>query len=72
MVVGVEVCLGVDCGFLGYVMDGCVGVEVVWCVGVYVAVQSHVHEGSPGPYGSGDDLYGVELRVLLDGRMRAP
>ena len=63
MVVGVEVCLGVDCGFLGFVMGRSVGVGVTWCVGVFVAVPSPVLAGFPGPSGSGDALYGVELRL---------
>ena len=62
-------CLGVDCGFPGYVMGRSVGIVVAWCVGVFVAVTFLVLAGSPGPSGLGDALHGVELRLQLVGRI---
>ena len=64
--------MGVDYDLLGLVMSRCVGVVVAWCVGVFVVVQSTVPAVSPGPPGSGDAPYGIDLRVFLYVHMRAP
>ena len=63
MVVGAEVCFGVECGFHSFVMGRSVGVGVAWYVGVFVAVPSPALADSPGQSGLGDALYGVELRL---------
>ena len=64
--------MGVDCDLLGFVMGRYVGVVVAWCVGVFVVVHSTVFAVSSGPPGSGDALYGLDLRVFLYVHMRTP